>query len=61
MNPIAAGIHIIVADLYSGITGGKIEELKEVNKNCIDDVFSSSHDIKDMLNTAFQILRKKTR
>jgi len=45
--------------IYSGISGGKIEELKEANKNCIDDVFSNSYEIKDMLSKTFKILRDK--
>jgi ligand-binding sensor domain-containing protein/signal transduction histidine kinase/DNA-binding NarL/FixJ family response regulator len=46
--------------IYSGITGGEIEKLKKTGKDCIDDIFSTSYEIKDMLNTTFKILRKKT-
>jgi len=45
--------------IYSGMIKGTREELRKKNKACIDDVFSSSHNIKDVLNTAFKILRKK--
>jgi len=48
-----------VCIIYSGITRQKIEELKKINKDYIDDVFSTSCEIKDMLNASFKVLRKK--
>ena len=45
--------------IYSGMIKGTREELRKKNKACVDDFFSSSHNIKDVLNTAFKILRKK--
>ena len=45
--------------VYSGIIGKKIEELKKTNKDCVDDVYSTSHEIKDMLSTTFESLIKK--
>ena len=48
-----------VCIIYSGIIGKKIKELKEKNKDCIDDVFSNSYKIKDVLGKAFKILRRK--
>jgi len=48
-----------VCVIYSGIIGGKIEELKETNKDCVDGVFSNSYEAKDILRKAFRILRKK--
>ena len=50
-----------VCIVYSGIIGGKIEKLKKTNKDYIDDVFSTSCKIKDMLSTAFEILKKKNK
>ena len=47
--------------IYSGMAGKEIEGLKEANKNCIDDVFSNSYELKDILTKAFKTLRKKSK
>jgi ligand-binding sensor domain-containing protein/signal transduction histidine kinase/CheY-like chemotaxis protein len=48
-----------VCIIYSGISRQKIEELKKINKDYIDDVFSTSYEIKEMLSASFKVLRKK--
>ena len=43
--------------IYSGMSGKELKELKEENKDCVDEAFSNSCNIKDMLNTAFNLLK----
>jgi ligand-binding sensor domain-containing protein/signal transduction histidine kinase/DNA-binding NarL/FixJ family response regulator len=45
--------------IYSGIAGREIEKMKEVNRDCVDDIFSTSYEIKDMLRAIFKLLQKK--
>ena len=47
-----------ISVLYSGMTQNELEKLKKKNSKWIDEVFSTSCDVKNMLNTAFGLLRE---
>jgi DNA-binding NarL/FixJ family response regulator len=45
--------------IYSGRTEQELEELKKINIDCVDNVFSNTCELEDMLTVTFEILRDK--
>ena len=48
-----------ISVLYSGMTQNELKELKEKNPKWVDEVFSTSCDVKNILETTFNALKSK--